>query len=539
MTFSGKSVLKAIAIGPVLMFRKGSLDVEQSTTDNPGKDVERLHKAMKQAQDELEALHQKALSTVGKEQAEIFEIHKMMVEDEDLNDAILNGINDEKYTAEYAVYLAGKQFAKMFSEMDDEYMRARSADVLDVATRIVAILQGKKDALLRKERKSVICADDLSPSETISLDRDSVLAFVLAGGSVSSHTAILARSMGIPAIVGTGEACLALHDGDEVIVDGFSGSVTVHPSKEELSSARAKEKEMQAEAAYLMTLVGKPSVTKSGRKISICANIGSPKQMPDVLAGDADGIGLYRSEFLYLDKTDYPTEEEQFEAYKQVLVQMPGKKVIIRTMDIGADKQVGYFHLDKEENPALGLRAIRICLERPELFTTQLRALYRASVFGELGIMFPMIASESEVLKIKAICKEVRDKLTEGHVPFSSHVELGIMIETPAAAIISDKLAPLVDFFSIGTNDLTQYTLAIDRQNTHLAPFLDTHHEAVLCLISLSARNAHAAGKWSGICGELAADPSLTEFFLDQGIDELSMAPPSVLKIRDVVRKSR
>ena len=462
----------------------------------------------------------------------------MMIEDEDYNESIASIIETQSVNAEYAVAVTADNFSEMFASMDDAYMQARSADVKDISNRIISCLSdgGGSDAV--SDEKVIICADDLAPSETVQLDKDKVLAFVTAFGSSNSHTAILARNMNIPAVIGVGTELLnTVKSGVFAAVDGYTGEIFIDPDEETVARLEKKRKEDEEKKHLLQELKGKENVTLDGRKINIYANIGSVDNIGAVLANDAGGIGLFRSEFLYLESSDYPTEEQQFAAYKRVLESMAGKKVIIRTLDIGADKQVDYFGLEKEENPALGYRAIRICLTRHEIFRTQLRALYRASAYGNLGIMFPMITSVSEVEKILAMCGEVREQLRSEGVEVSDNVELGIMIETPAAAIISDRLAPMVDFFSVGTNDLTQYTLACDRQNANIEQFIDTHHEAILRLIEMSAENAHKHGAWIGICGELAADTSLTETFLRMGIDELSVSPTFVLKVRDAVRK--
>ena len=453
----------------------------------------------------------------------------------------INGIiiiEGQKVNAEYAVAVTSDNFAEMFANMDDPYMQARSADIKDISNRIISNLAGGGN-LHSAYEKVIICADDLAPSETVALDKDKVLAFVTAYGSSNSHTAILARTMNIPAVIGVGQEFLdSIKDGDEAIVDGFTGEIYVSPDSDTKEKMLAKQKADAEQKELLLSLKDKENVTLDGTKINIYANIGGVGNIGAVLLNDAGGIGLFRSEFLYLENSDYPTEEQQFHAYKKVLESMAGKKVIIRTLDIGADKQVDYFNLKKEDNPAMGLRAIRICLTRPEIFRTQLRALYRASVYGSLGIMFPMITSVSEVEKILGICEDVKRELKSQDIEYSENVELGIMIETPAAAVISDRLAPFVDFFSVGTNDLTQYTLACDRQNPELEQFCDTHHEAILRLIEMSAENAHRHGAWIGICGELAADTTLTEIFLRMGIDELSVSPSFVLKVRDAVRKT-
>ena len=535
--FSGKGVYGAIAIGKISVFQRQGISVKRSNIENVDAEIERLEVAKATAIEQLGEIYEKALKEVGEANAQIFEIHMMMVEDEDYNDAIIGLIRSQSVNAEYAVAVTSKNFAEMFSSMDDSYMQARAADVKDISNRIIACLTGSSKTDADSDEKVIICADDLAPSETVSLDKDKILAFVTAYGSSNSHTAILARNMNIPAIIGIGEEFLEkITGGTMAIADGFTGDFIIDPDEETLAKYEKKQQAETEKKQLLQQLSGKENVTLDGTKINIFANIGSADNIGAVLLNDAGGIGLFRSEFLYLEKTDYPSEEEQFRVYKKVLESMATKKVIIRTLDIGADKQADYFNLAKEENPALGLRAIRLCLERPEIFKTQLRALYRASVYGNLGIMFPMVTSENELKEILALCDEVKAELTEQNLPFAK-VELGIMIETPAAAIISDKLAPMVDFFSVGTNDLTQYTLACDRQNPKIERFCDTHHEAILRLIEFSAKNAHANGAWIGICGELAADTTLTETFLRMGIDELSVSPSFVLKVRDAVRK--
>lgn len=535
--FTGKGVYGAIAIGRISVWNRQDIQVKREKKENTDKELERLVRAKKEALEQLEEIYEKALREVGETNAEIFEIHKMMIEDDDYNDSIREMIVGQGVNAEYAVAMTADNFAEMFVAMDDHYMQARAADVKDVSNRIISCLHGSIVVEENGMAERIICADDLVPSETVALNKDKVLAFVTAHGSANSHTAILARSMNIPAIVGLGDAFLEqIQDGDEAIVDGFTGELILRPDANTLQNAYQKQKEDLEKRKLLQKLKGKENITRDGTKIELYANIGSADQVGEVLLNDADGIGLFRSEFLYLENKDYPTEEEQFKVYKRVLENMAGKKVIIRTLDIGADKQAGYFQLDKEENPALGLRAIRLCLTRPKIFKTQLRALYRASVYGRLGIMFPMITSVKELEEIQALCVEVQKELLEDGIAYSKEVEVGIMIETPAAAIISDRLAQKVDFFSVGTNDLIQYTLACDRQNPILESFCDSHHEAVLRLIEWAARNAHANNVWIGICGELAADTSLTERFLRMGIDELSVAPALVLKVRDKVR---
>ena len=535
--FTGKGVYGAIAMGKISVFQKQDTLIQRTSVKDTEAEKARVEAAKAAAAEQLQAIYEKALKEVGETNAQIFEIHMMMLEDDDYNESIQNIIDTQKVNAEYAVSITADNFAEMFSAMDDAYMQARAADVRDISDRIIANLTGNAAVQENSGEKHIICADDLAPSETVSLDKDKVLAFLTAHGSSNSHTAILARNMNIPAVIGVGSDFLKeVQDGTEAIVDGFTGEIFVEPDEETRRRLLEKQQADEEKKRLLLELKGKENVTKDGTKVNIYANIGSVDNIGAVLLNDAGGIGLFRSEFLYLENNDYPNEEQQFLAYKRVLESMAGKKVIIRTLDIGADKQVDYFHLKKEDNPAMGYRAIRICLTRPEIFKTQLRALYRASIYGNLGVMFPMITSVSELEKILAICEEVKAELREQGVTYSDTMELGIMIETPAAAIISDRLAPMVDFFSVGTNDLTQYTLACDRQNLDIEPFIDTHHEAILRLIEMSARNAHANGAWIGICGELAADTTLTETFLRMGIDELSVSPAFVLKVRDAVR---
>lgn len=535
--FTGKGVYGAIAMGKISVFQKQDTLIQRTSVKDTEAEKARVEAAKAAAAEQLQAIYEKALKEVGETNAQIFEIHMMMLEDDDYNESIQNIIDTQKVNAEYAVSITADNFAEMFSAMDDAYMQARAADVRDISDRIIANLTGNVAVQEDSGEKHIICADDLAPSETVSLDKDKVLAFVTAHGSSNSHTAILARNMNIPAVIGVGSDFLKeVQDGTEAIVDGFTGEIFVEPDEETRRRLLEKQQADEEKKRLLLELKGKENVTKDGTKVNIYANIGSVDNIGAVLLNDAGGIGLFRSEFLYLENNDYPNEEQQFLAYKRVLESMAGKKVIIRTLDIGADKQVDYFHLKKEDNPAMGYRAIRICLTRPEIFKTQLRALYRASIYGNLGVMFPMITSVSELEKILVICEEVKAELREQGVTYSDTMELGIMIETPAAAIISDRLAPMVDFFSVGTNDLTQYTLACDRQNPDIEPFIDTHHEAILRLIEMSAKNAHANGAWIGICGELAADTTLTETFLRMGIDELSVSPAFVLKVRDAVR---
>lgn len=536
--YIGKGVYDAVAIGKISLFKRQKMKIEPVKIQDKEAELDRFEKAKQSALVQLEEIYQKALEATGEENAKIFEIHMMMMEDEDYNDAITDMIRSQGVNAEFAVSSASDSFAEMFSSMDDSYMQARAADVRDISHRILHCLNDSETEQFSTDDKRIVCADDLAPSETVCLDKSKVLAFVTAHGSSNSHTAILARNMNIPAIIGVGEEFLEkIEDGQTAVADGFTGQLIVNPDRETLAFYEKKLEDEKNKRAELEQLKGKESITLDGTRIDIFANIGSIKNVDEALQNGADGIGLFRSEFLYLENSDFPTEEEQFQAYRNVLERMSGRKVVIRTLDIGADKQADYFHLDKEENPALGLRAIRICLTRPEIFKTQLRALYRASVYGNLAIMFPMITSENELAEVLEICKEVRAELEEENIKYSDKVELGIMIETPAAAIISDRLGAMVDFFSVGTNDLTQYTLACDRQNSHLERFCDTHHEAILRLIELSAKNAHANGAWIGICGELAADTSLTEAFLRMGVDELSVSPSFVLKVKDKVRK--
>ena len=536
--YNGKGVYSAVAIGHISVYKRQTAAVTRIEITDTAAELKRVEAAKALAIEQLQAIYDKALKDVGEENAAIFEVHMMMLDDEDYNDSIKNIIETEYVNAEYAVSVTAENFAEMFAAMDDSYFQARAADIKDISNRLIVCLTdggAKQDSV---DEKVIICADDLAPSETVSLDKEKVLAFVTAYGSSNSHTAILARNMNIPAIIGVGEEFLKnISDGDYAIVDGFTGEVFVDPDEETLAKLTKKQEEDIAKKKLLQDLKGKENITLDGTKIKIFANIGSVDNIGSVIANDAGGVGLFRSEFLYLENDDYPTEEQQFEAYKKVLESLPGKQVVIRTLDIGADKQVDYFNLDKEENPAMGIRAIRICLTRQDIFRTQLRALYRASVYGNLGIMFPMITSVSEVKKVMEICDSVRADLKVQDIPFSENVEHGIMIETPAAAVISDLLAPMVDFFSVGTNDLTQYTLACDRQNPKIEPFVDTHHEAILRLIKMAADNAHKHGAWIGICGELGADTTLTETFLRMGIDELSVSPSFVLKVRDAVRK--
>lgn len=536
--YTGRGVYGAIAFGKISVFKSSEISAKRINISDTEKEKKRIEQAKTSALAQLERIYHKALKEVGETNAQIFAIHMMMLEDEDYNDAIVNVIETQRVNAEYAVYIACDNFSQMFSSMEDSYMKARAADIRDVSRRLLQNLSGNTSDNSQCDEKVIICAEDLAPSETVSLDKENVLAFVTAFGSSNSHTAILARNMNIPAVIGVGRDFLShINDGDSAIVDGYSGEVFVSPDEKTKNLMRRKQQEDNEKKQLLLNLKGKENITLDGTQIKLYANIGTVDSVGEVLLNDAQGIGLFRSEFLYLERNDYPSEEQQFSAYKRVLESMSGRQVIIRTLDIGADKKVDYFNLKNEENPALGNRAIRLCLSRQGIFRTQLRALYRASYYGNLGIMFPMITSVAEVKKIIEICSSVKAELENEGTAFSENVELGIMIETPAAAIISDRLAPLVDFFSVGTNDLTQYTLACDRQNPEVEVFCDTHHEAVLRLIKTAAENAHKNNCWIGICGELAADTSLTETFLKMGIDELSVSPGYVLKVRDKIRK--
>ena len=534
---SGKGVYGGIAIGKISLFHRKKQSVRRYTVSDGEEEIRRFREAKALAKRELTLLYEKAVRDIGESGAQIFEIHGMMLEDDDYTDAVLHAIRTEQVNAEYAVATAAENFSMVFSSMDDPYMQGRAADIRDISHRLVRILEGRgEEQVVPGEEQRIICADDLSPSETMRLDREQVAAFVTADGSVNSHTAILARTMGIPAVVAVGKDMLDAMDGELVVVDGFSGKVYLSPDDRTLGKMEERRREDQKEKNLLQKYKGMENVTLDGRRIDIFANIQGLREVGAALLHDAGGIGLFRSEFLYLDRRSFPTEEEQFQVYRTVLQSMGGKKVVIRTVDIGADKQVGYFGLDREENPAMGMRGIRICLHRPTVFRTQLRALLRASVFGRLSVMFPMIVSTFEVEQALSLAEQVRKELDREGIPYSKETEWGIMIETPAAALISDRLAPLVDFFSIGTNDLTQYTLAMDRQNKSIAAMIDPHHEAVMRLIRMTVENAHKAGKWVGICGELGADGALTEEFLRMGVDELSVPPAYVLRLRDRIR---
>ena len=532
--YNGKSVFGGIAIGKISVYQKKEQQVKRVKIDDPEQEMARYEKAKAEGIKQLQGLYDKALREVGEANAAIFEVHQMMMEDDGYNESVENIIRSQGVNAEYAVATTGDNYAQMFSAMDDDYMRERAADVRDISERLLTILNGEETGAVDADEPKIIVAEDLAPSETVQLDKDKVLSFVTVKGSLNSHTAILARTMAIPALVNTSVSLESEMDGRLGIVDGADGTFYVDPDEETLAEMKKRQEEDLSRKQLLLTLKGKENVKLDGHKVILYANIGNIKDLATVIQNDAGGIGLFRSEFIYLEKEDFPTEEEQFQIYRQVAQTMAGKRVIIRTLDIGADKQCDYFHMEHEENPALGCRAIRICLTRPEIFKTQLRALFRASAFGKIAIMYPMITSVQEVRKIKEIVEEVKAELTSQGVEFGNP-EQGIMIETPAAAIISDDLAKEVDFFSIGTNDLSQYTMAIDRQNPQLDLFFDPHHPAVLRMISLVVENAHKAGIWAGICGELGADQSLTKEFLAMGVDELSVSPGSILPLRKII----
>ena len=532
----GKGVSKGVAAGPISFYRRASGVIPRHEVSDTAAELERFRTARETAKEQLAKLYDKALAEAGEDAAMLFEAHQMMLDDLDFVESIEGMIENDRVNAEAAVSDTGAQFAEMFAAMDDSYMQARAADIRDISARVIGILTGEGESGIVSDVPCIVAADDLAPSETVQLDKALILGFITAGGSANSHTAILARTMGIPAIISAGDALQPEMEGKYAIIDGQTGEAVIEPDdaeRERLLKKQAKEKALKE---LLDQLKGKPNMTKDGRNVMVYCNIGSPADIDAVLQNDGGGIGLFRSEFLYLQGSDYPTEDEQFEAYKTVAERMGGKRVIIRTLDIGADKQADYFHLNKEENPAMGLRAIRICLTRPEVFRTQLRALYRASAYGKIAIMFPMITSVWEVQEIKRICRNIRAELAEEGVPMADKVELGIMIETPAAVMMSAELAREVDFFSVGTNDLTQYTLAVDRQGVGLDRFFDAHHPAVLRMIRMAAENAHKAGIWIGICGELGADAELTETFLSMGIDELSVSPSAVLPLRSAIR---
>ena len=539
ITIKGKSVFGGVSIGKIMFYKRNEKVIKRTHVDDVDAEWKRFCDAKDTAVSQLKELYDKAIEDVGEANAMIFEIHQMMLEDLDYLESIENIIRTQEVNAEFAVATTADNFAQMFATMDDAYMQGRAADVKDVSERVLDILCGVSGGMKEMTEPCIIAADDLAPSETVQLDKSKVLGFATMYGSSNSHTAILARTMNIPAVIGLGEDLLTKYDGKMAVIDGFTGMLYIDPDEETMKVMEEKRAKDQEQKALLEQLKGKENVTKSGQKINVYANIGNVSDVGAVLKNDAGGIGLFRSEFLYLENSDFPTEEQQFAVYKQVAENMAGKKVIIRTLDIGADKQVDYFGLDKEENPALGYRAIRICLTRKEIFKTQLRALYRAAMFGNISIMFPMIISVAEVHEIKAIIAEVKEELKNEGIPFKDDVELGVMIETPASVMISRELAKEVDFFSVGTNDLTQYTLAIDRQNEQLDDFYNPHHEAVLRMIRMVVENAHKCGKWAGICGELGADPTLTEQFVRMGVDELSVAPSMILKLRKIVREMK
>lgn len=534
--YKGKAIAKGVVIGKIFFYSKETGQVRRRSADDIEAEKQRYEEAKTEALRQLGEIYEKALKEVGEENAAIFEVHQMFLEGDEFNESVTSIIETEKVNAEYAVAKTGDNLADMFASMDDDYFKARAADMKDISERVVNVLTGSENTNTPTE-PVILIAEDLAPSETVQMDKANLLSFVTRLGSSNSHTAILARNMDIPALIGI-DIDKAWH-GKQAVVDGSKGLLIIDPDPDILADYEIKLKKQAEEKELLKTLKGKEDVTLDGKHIKLYANIGGVGDVADVLKNDARGIGLFRSEFLYLESDDFPTEEQQFEAYKKVAQLMAGKKVIIRTLDIGADKQVDYFGLDKEDNPALGYRAIRICLDRPEIFRTQLRALLRASAFGNIAIMYPMIISEDEVLKIKAISSSVKEELKAEGIPFNENTEEGIMIETPAAAVISDKLARLVDFFSIGTNDLTQYTLAVDRQNSKLEAIADTHHEAVLRLIELVCKNAHAAGIWAGICGELGSDTELTQRFMEMGVDELSVSASRILPVRQKIRNSK
>ncbi len=536
IVLEGKSVYKGIAIGSMKYYKKAEIDEKVYQISDTEAEQNRFEIGRQKAMEQLEELYKKALQEIGSEEAMILQAHQLLLQDTEYLSYIKKIITEQRYNAEYAVRSASDYFAEIFSSMEDDYMKERAADIKDISERLIRTL-GEEKTEFKLTEPAVIAAEDLAPSETVQLDRSKILSLVTQRGSVNSHTAILARTMNIPAIIGVGEMLKSEYDGCQVIVDGFSGKIYLDPEEDLLLEYKEKQRVEEERRAMLTDLLGKENRTRDGKQIDIFANIGEPQDVREALKNDAGGVGLMRSEFLYLNKKSFPSEEEQLAAYKEVLKGMEGRKVIIRTLDIGADKQAEYFQLPKEENPALGYRAIRICLTRKEIFRTQLRALYRASVYGNLGIMFPMIISVEEIREIKQILSEVKQELSRDGIAYSDKIELGIMIETPAAAVISDLLAKEVDFFSIGTNDLTQYTTAIDRQNPMLASFQDPHHPAVLRLIKLTVENAHNNGIWVGICGELAADTTMTETFLEYGVDELSVAPGMILELRKTVRE--
>ena len=538
ITLQGKGVFGGVAIGKISFYKRTGGQIQRRKIDNPAAEIARFEEAKAKAIEQLDELYNKAVQEVGEGNAMIFQVHQMMLDDLDYVEAITNMITTQEINAEFAVGPTGDNFSQMFASMDDEYMRERAADVKDISERVVSILSGSQEGGLVTDTPVILASDDLAPSETVQLDKDMVLSFVTQGGSTNSHTAILARTMNIPAIIGLGEGLTEEYEGKMGIVDGATGKLFIEPDEETLKEYREKQAEYQEKQELLQKLKGEENISLDGQKVKLYANIGNASDIGAVLQNDAAGIGLFRSEFLYLENDDFPTEEEQFKVYKYVAETMAGKQVIIRTLDIGADKQIDYFNLPKEENPAMGYRAIRICLTQKDIFKTQLRALFRASAFGNIAIMFPMIIALEEVLEIKEIVEEVKKELDDEGIPYNKETQLGIMIETPAAAVISDDLAKEVDFFSVGTNDLTQYTTAVDRQNANLEKFYHPHHKALLRLIKMAADNAHKNGIWIGICGELGADMELTEAFLAMGIDELSVSPACILPLRKKIRET-
>lgn len=538
ITLQGKGVFGGVAIGKISFYKRTGGQIQRRKIDNPVAEIARFEEAKAKAIEQLDELYNKAVQEVGEGNAMIFQVHQMMLDDLDYVEAITNMITTQEINAEFAVGTTGDNFSQMFASMDDEYMRERAADVKDISERVVSILSGSQEGGLVTDTPVILASDDLAPSETVQLDKDMVLSFVTQGGSTNSHTAILARTMNIPAIIGLGEGLTEEYEGKMGIVDGATGKLFIEPDEETLKEYREKQAEYQEKQELLQKLKGEENISLDGQKVKLYANIGNASDIGAVLQNDAAGIGLFRSEFLYLENDDFPTEEEQFKVYKYVAETMAGKQVIIRTLDIGADKQIDYFNLPKEENPAMGYRAIRICLTQKDIFKTQLRALFRASAFGNIAIMFPMIIALEEVLEIKEIVEEVKKELDDEGIPYNKETQLGIMIETPAAAVISDDLAKEVDFFSVGTNDLTQYTTAVDRQNANLEKFYHPHHKALLRLIKMAADNAHKNGIWIGICGELGADMELTEAFLAMGIDELSVSPACILPLRKKIRET-
>ncbi|MCI9515478.1 MAG: phosphoenolpyruvate--protein phosphotransferase [Lachnospiraceae bacterium] len=538
ITLQGKGVFGGVAIGKISFYKRTGGQIQRRKIDNPAAEIARFEEAKAKAIEQLDELYNKAVQEVGEGNAMIFQVHQMMLDDLDYVEAITNMITTQEINAEFAVGTTGDNFSQMFASMDDEYMRERAADVKDISERVVSILSGSQEGGLVTDTPVILASDDLAPSETVQLDKDMVLSFVTQGGSTNSHTAILARTMNIPAIIGLGEGLTEEYEGKMGIVDGATGKLFIEPDEETLKEYREKQAEYQEKQELLQKLKGEENISLDGQKVKLYANIGNASDIGAVLQNDAAGIGLFRSEFLYLENDDFPTEEEQFKVYKYVAETMAGKQVIIRTLDIGADKQIDYFNLPKEENPAMGYRAIRICLTQKDIFKTQLRALFRASAFGNIAIMFPMIIALEEVLEIKEIVEEVKKELDDEGIPYNKETQLGIMIETPAAAVISDDLAKEVDFFSVGTNDLTQYTTAVDRQNANLEKFYHPHHKALLRLIKMAADNAHKNGIWIGICGELGADMELTEAFLAMGIDELSVSPACILPLRKKIRET-